>query len=64
MLVDSRARRLGDMAAGTICVKERPDLMVDDLTADLLESEAEQASEEGLGDLSRLSYDDYHLVKE
>lgn len=65
MLVDRKARRLGDMAAGTICVKERPDMIPDDLTADLLEGEEDEpAPEGGLSDLSRLSYDDYHLVKE
>ncbi len=65
MLVDSKSRRLGDMAAGTICVKERHDFTPDSLVLESENSEAEEPP--GYADflnIQRLSYDDYHLIKE
>lgn len=65
MLIDRKSRRLGDLAAGTICVKERRDVTVDRLVAPRRELLSDQPIGGGDFDhLDRLSYDDRHLVQE
>jgi uncharacterized RDD family membrane protein YckC len=61
MLADRKARRLGDMAAGTICVKERKASAggLDLASAPLRENESGEA-----GVLARLSPDDRRLLEE
>lgn len=65
MLIDRKSRRLGDLAAGTICVKERRDVTVDRLVAPRREPLSDQPIGGGDFDhLDRLTYDDRHLVQE
>lgn len=68
MLVDRRCRRLGDLAAGTIVVKERRDVSRDRLTLPDLalvgesrDDAADRAISAGLGHLTN---DHYRLVRE
>ncbi|MGQ9675329.1 MAG: RDD family protein [Chloroflexota bacterium] len=65
MLIDRKSRRLGDLAAGTLCVKERRDITVDKLTAPRHQPLPDQHIVDGdLRSLDRLSYEDRHLVQE
>lgn len=66
MLIDRKTRRLGDLAAGTIVVKERRDVAADRLTlAAVLPGRDEPAAVEAIPeDVRLLSYDDYYLIKE
>ncbi len=66
MLIDRKSRRLGDLAAGTICVKERRDVTADRLSprgAARLQ-ETILPDQPPMDGLARLSPEDYHLVRE
>lgn len=71
MLLDRRSRRLGDLAAGTLVVKERRDLKVETLELDL-DRRLEGAGAEGAADLvgveitnaDRLTPADHSLLRE
>jgi uncharacterized RDD family membrane protein YckC len=63
MFIDGRSRRLGDLAAGTLVVKERRDLRLETLTAEL-ERVATATVEPGapIANLDRLTADDLALL--
>jgi uncharacterized RDD family membrane protein YckC len=63
MLVDGRSRRLGDLAAGTIVVKERRDLQVAELLPEALSVDAIPPASQ-LPNLDRLTRRDYQLLRE
>jgi uncharacterized RDD family membrane protein YckC len=62
MFIDRRARRLGDLAAGTLVVKERPRLTLASLTAAAPEAPAE--TELTLANIHLVDQRDYTLVQE
>jgi uncharacterized RDD family membrane protein YckC len=65
MLLDRKSRRLGDLAAGTICVKERKDVAVDDLLAPVfVERSGDSDAGAAFENLRLLNYDDYYLINE
>lgn len=65
MLLDSKSRRLGDLAAGTICIKERKDVAVDELLAPPLPVRAStNALVDPFEKLRLLTYDDTYLINE
>jgi uncharacterized RDD family membrane protein YckC len=65
MLLDQKSRRLGDLAAGTLCVKERRDVTLEQVMRPSPGvAVAEPPQPAAFDNLSRLSYDDYYLVKE
>lgn len=66
MLIDHKTRRLGDLAAGTIVVKERGDVAADRLTLAAVVPRQDEpvVADAAPEDVSRLSYDDYYLIKE
>lgn len=59
MLLNSRARRLGDLAAGTIVVKERLDYSASALQVDFALQDGDRVP-----NIERLDQADYRLVKE
>jgi uncharacterized RDD family membrane protein YckC len=63
MLIDARSRRLGDLAAGTIVVKERRGLRATELLLDTPPPADALAAEE-VPNLDRLSGRDYSLLRE
>ncbi len=69
MFIDKRARRLGDLAGGTLVVKERGAVSLDSLTAHATAQMTDlPASDEPvtlqIPNLHRLTDDDYNLVQE
>jgi uncharacterized RDD family membrane protein YckC len=66
MLVDQRSRRLGDLAAGTVVVKERRALRATDLLAPepLLAASGREELALPLPNLERLTAADYSLLRE
>jgi uncharacterized RDD family membrane protein YckC len=70
MFVDRRARRLGDLAGGTLVVKERRGVTLESLTAPTVLAPArplapgEQAPQVTLPNLELLNDQDYNLVQE
>jgi uncharacterized RDD family membrane protein YckC len=63
MLVDRRSRRLGDLAAGTIVVKERRDLRVSELVPEAFTGGAIPAGTQ-VPNVDRLTPRDYLLLRE
>lgn len=63
MFIDRRSRRLGDLAAGTVVVKERHDLGLETLSRTRLAGERDQR-DDPVPNLSRLSADDVSLIRE
>jgi len=61
MLIDPRSRRLGDLAAGTIVVKERRDLQAKELLPAALPGDAPVGD---LPNVDRLTNRDYSLLRE
>ncbi len=65
MLLDRKSRRIGDLAAGTICIKERKDVAVDEWLASASPARTvEGAAADAIENLGRLSYDDSYLISE
>jgi uncharacterized RDD family membrane protein YckC len=62
MFLDRRSRRLGDLAAGTLVVKERRDLLLESVTTGL--SAEERPVGVGAPELARLSAADRSLLRE
>jgi uncharacterized RDD family membrane protein YckC len=62
MLLNSRSRRLGDYAAGTLVVKERRDLHIENL--EIKTAPRDESSPEAVIDWSALQPSDYVLVRE
>lgn len=65
MLIDGKSRRLGDIAAGTVCVKERRDTATYRRALPINASENHQIDAgSDFPNLGRLSYDERHLIGE
>ncbi len=66
MLIDSKGRRLGDMAAGTVCVRERRDVAADNLAPRAPGRRRRRVwpGRAPLDNLTHLSHEDCYLVKE
>jgi uncharacterized RDD family membrane protein YckC len=70
MFIDSKSRRLGDLAAGTICIKERRDAVVSldtlsqPVTSGISRSDQEEITDEDLERLRQLTPEDIRLANE
>ena len=64
MLVDGRARRFGDLAAGTLVVKVRRDLRIDRLATDLPPTLTAVRADAPIPNLARLSPAEHSLLRE
>lgn len=66
MLADGKSRRLGDMAAGAICIKQQRNVSIASLTLPQTPASAGALPEPGAEQesLRALSYEDYYLLKE